>query len=663
MNLGPMTIGVTPASAGQLGHRWGCCPCGWRRISATVSLLCLWGIVWWLTATVARAQEDIEFYEAEGRAIAAAVDRVAAAVVQIEVVGVAEVSSGEAAVDAPTAGTVIDPSGWVIASSLVNARPASSILVVLSDGTRLPARVVAEDKGREIVLLKVEPQGELPAISLAEPQTSLQIGQYAIAVGRVRNSGPAARSVGILSAMGRLNGRAMQTDARVSPPFYGGPLINIFGEVLGIVVPAMPEEGGAGDKLAWYDSGIAFVTPLSQIRDRLERLRQGENIGPGKLGIVAATSDSLVDGTSISAVRVGSPAAEVGMLAGDQIETINGQPVRRHADIKLLLGPLDAGQSVELGVRRGEELLVMRPVLVDEIPPFDPQTLGVWVREEGARMIVTGVFNNSAAAVAGIQVNDEIVAIDGQAIRDMVSLRNRVMALRPGKEITVTVLREGNNLDLRAVPDRVAGRLGEQLPSFPGGVEVGNWVASELALPEVANKAWMVAPAERPEGVPLGLLMIFAEPGAGDLAAAVETWKEQAQAERTIVVLVGSVDAKAWNPEEVEVGARLVATIRQRFELQPHAVAVTGDGVGGTMALVASFLNAGTYAGVAVKSEVKPPAMQLRENDPASPLHILVQGDQRPGWAEAVSKVGYAVLQGSNDRQSLFHYVWYLARI
>jgi poly(3-hydroxybutyrate) depolymerase len=143
----------------------------------------------------------------------------------------------------------------------------------------------------------------------------------------------------------------------------------------------------------------------------------------------------------------------------------------------------------------------------------------------------------------------------------------------------------------------------------------------------------------------------------------VETWKEQARKERTIVVLVGSVDAKAWNPEEVEVGARLVASVRQRFELQPHAVAVTGDGVGGTMALVASFLNAGTYSGVAVKSEVKPPAIQLRENDPTSPLHILVQGDQRPGWAEAVSKVGYAVLQGSNDRQSLFHYVWYLARI
>ncbi len=621
----------------------------------------LLGLLSWTSSIPALGQDEIQFFEAEAEAIAAAVDRVGDAVVQIEIVGVVEVAAGEIAVDAPTAGTIVDPSGYILASSLVTARPSASILVVLQDGTRLPAVVVAEDKGRELVLLKVQPAEPLPAIEI-RPPGAVRVGQYAIAVGRVRNDGAPARSIGIISALGRLNGRALQTDARISPPFYGGPLINIGGEVLGIVVPAMPDEGGTGDKVGWYDAGIAFVTPFEQIAKRFERMKQGETILPGKLGIVAANSDSLADGTEIAAIRIGSPAAEVEMQAGDTIETINGIAVHRHGDIKMALGPLDSGDTVEIQVKRGEETLTMQPTLVGDIPPFTPQSLGLLVKESDGKVVVEGVFPNSPALVAGVLIGDVITSLDGKALSQLEQFRNRVMSMRPTREATLVVSRGDALETLTITPDSVAGKLQDELPALPGPSIEGEWSSSELTLPDVPNKAWMLAPAVKPEETPLGLLLVFAEPGTDDLSSKVEAHKKNAQQFHVIVAYLGSADPKRWSPEEAELGSRVIAMIRKRFVIQPHAIAVTGEGAGGTMALVAAMFDSGTFSGVAVSVDTKPPAIQLRENNPSAPLHVLLQGDKLPPWTEVLGKAGYALLTSPGDQLAWFHYVWTLAR-
>src|SRR6056297_2266288 len=75
------------------------------------------------------------FGQAEALAVREAVAKVENAVVRIELVGVAEQGGGsEVAADAPTVGTVVDPAGYIVASSLVTVRPAASILVVFPDG-------------------------------------------------------------------------------------------------------------------------------------------------------------------------------------------------------------------------------------------------------------------------------------------------------------------------------------------------------------------------------------------------------------------------------------------------------------------------------------------------------------------------------------------------
>src|SRR5256885_2038084 len=77
----------------------------------------------------------------------------------------------------------------------------------------------------------------------------------------VDENAPPSVSVGIVSALGRMYGKAVQTDAKVSPVNYGGPLVGIDGRVQGVLVPASPRGDSDAAGVEWYDSGIGFAIP------------------------------------------------------------------------------------------------------------------------------------------------------------------------------------------------------------------------------------------------------------------------------------------------------------------------------------------------------------------------------------------------------------------
>ena len=83
-----------------------------------------------------------------------------------------------------------------------------------------------------------------------------------------------------------MSGRAIQTDANISPANYGGPLIDIEGHVLGICVPLSPRAQGAASGVDWYDSGIGFAIPLSGAKRLIDEMKTGKHIKPGKLGVL-----------------------------------------------------------------------------------------------------------------------------------------------------------------------------------------------------------------------------------------------------------------------------------------------------------------------------------------------------------------------------------------
>src|SRR5262249_39090812 len=139
---------------------------------------------------------------------------------------------------------------------------------------RYVAKVVATDQTRMLTLLKVEPAGKL-VVPEAVKASDFKVGQTSIAVGRTlveRVDQSPSVSVGIISATDRIWGKAIQSDAKISPTNYGGPLVDLTGRVQAVLVPASPRAEGETAGLEWYDSGIGFGMPLEDVFAVLPRL-------------------------------------------------------------------------------------------------------------------------------------------------------------------------------------------------------------------------------------------------------------------------------------------------------------------------------------------------------------------------------------------------------
>ncbi|QDS92296.1 Periplasmic serine endoprotease DegP precursor [Roseimaritima multifibrata] len=636
-----------------------------RRLGVSCFLLLL------AFPVVGVAEDD--FLLTEAQAVRKAADQVAPAVVRVELVGVAE-STGEVAADASTVGTVVDPDGWIVASSLVGDRPSASILIVSADGTRQTAKIVAKDLHREWVLLKTEPKEPMAAVKLP---TSIDptVGQYTVAVGRVEGAAEPAISVGILSAVGRLRGRALQTDARVSPVYYGGPLVDIRGNLLGILVPAMPAAAGADEKSGWYDSGIAFAIPADVIAARLEKMKAGEDVQAGLLGIVSGASDPFVLGTKIDAVRPRSPAARAGFLPNDEILEINGTPVKYQYQVRQEMGRFDAGESVSFKVRREDKTVDLQTELTDSIPPLEMQAWGVYVKESEGEIEVVAIEPDSKAAAADLAPGDRLLQLAGQPIRSIDALRNQVAIADPEGGLELTYRRGESEMTATLGTQPVAGML-SKLPEQEKAKEAGSgeqkpaeWSVSELTLTDAANSISYFSPTDLEKTPVEGLLIVLLDPGKKESEEGLEKWKSAAKKYDVAVAVVASASEQRWTPAEAQDIGRAAAQLGKQLNLTRNAIGVSGDSQGPSfaMALVVAITQKEAVSGVATTTDIKPPAIRLRENDPESSLQIalpLTVKAELPPWAGGLPRLGFPIVRISDlTPSSVLHWVRTLSRI
>jgi serine protease Do len=259
-------------------------------------------------------------------------------------------------------GVIIDPSGVIVTNNHVVGR-ADKIVVALTDGTELPARLLGSDELTDIAVIKVNSPRPLPSVTWGDSR-QIEVGDWILAAGNPFGLGGSV-TAGIVSARGRDIGAGpfddfIQLDAPINPGNSGGPTFNMDGQVVGINTAIVSPTGGS--------VGIGFAIPSEIVSHIVADLRDHGRIDRGWLGVSVQDAAPGSTGVTVAGVERTGPAARAGMRPGDQITAVNGDRVDSARGLIRAIAAAAPGNSVRLTVRRqGRDMDL--PVVVGRRPP------------------------------------------------------------------------------------------------------------------------------------------------------------------------------------------------------------------------------------------------------------------------------------------------------
>ena len=600
-----------------------------RLIAITVRILACCSAIAALTALRPTYADD-DLSTREQRAIQAAVDKVAPSVVGIETVGGLERVDQVLLGTGPTTGMILTADGYLVSSAFNFVQKPSSIIVTLADGKRLPAQLVATDHSRMLVLLKVENEQPLP-VPEASPEKEVQVGWWAIALGRAFDVSKVNVSVGIVSAVDRLSGKAIQTDAKISPVNYGGPLVDIRGRVMGVLSPLSPQKSGEVGGVEWYDSGIGFAVPLEHIQNILPRWKEGD-LKPGLVGVSLQSGDIYADAPVIAAARPNSPAYKAGLKAGDKIVAVGDRPVARSSQLLDEVHRRYARDKISLTILRGEEKLVREMELVDHLDPYQRAFLGLLPQREikgieAKGVVIRHIYGDSPAKKASLQIGDLITALAGKPVKSRDDLVDVAAAAEVGQTAAIEIRRGEETLKFDVVWQAEPETVPDELPAESAlGEFEGERPAkgrSTVKVPELKNEALAFVPdvydPRRPHALVVWLHPAGEVPSDDDL---LNTWRPRCEQGRLLFLAPKSVESGKWQSDDFEFIRKAIEQLRGGYNVDPLRVVVWGEEAGGLVAYFYAFNHRESVRGVAaLRSPIAPNA---GENDPVARLDFFV---------------------------------------
>ena len=276
-------------------------------------------------------------------------------------------------------GFILTENGYVITNAHV-VDGASAVTVITHGGTEYPAEIVGTDATNDVAVLKVDATG-LPAVTVGS-SNDLAIGDMVVAIGNPLGELSSTQTVGYVSGKERdvtTDGTIMsmiQTDAAINSGNSGGPLFNMYGEVVGITTAKYSGTTNSGASI----EGIGFAIPIDDVSGILADLMDYGYVTGAYLGVVVQNTDEasaamfgLPVGAYVVSVEPGYAAERAGIQPKDMIIGLGGKEITGITSLTRALRAYKAGDTTQITILRGGRELVL-DITLDEKPQQTQET-------------------------------------------------------------------------------------------------------------------------------------------------------------------------------------------------------------------------------------------------------------------------------------------------
>lgn len=344
---------------------------------------------------------------------------------------------------------------------------AEKIIVKLHDGRTMDGKLIGGDQRKDIALVSFETAEKDIVLAELGNSDSVEVGDIVFAVGAPLGY-MSTVTQGMVSAVGRSGGPNnnindfIQTDAAINQGNSGGPLVNIYGQVVGINTWIASSSGGS--------QGLGFSIPINNVKSAIDSLISDGKLKYGWVGVQLVGTDEKIlkelgiehkNGALAVDTFVGSPAFKGGIRPGDFVIKLNGKEVKNVDQLVRDVGDLRSGTTAEFVViRDGSEQKFSvkieerdQKIVADSSklwPGFIPYLLEDDIREKlkldkkQTGVLVTNIKNKTPAAIIGLKSGDVITAVNDVPVKNMRDFYRELAKAK--KEIWFDIIREEQTL-------------------------------------------------------------------------------------------------------------------------------------------------------------------------------------------------------------------------